>query len=48
MTSTTMSLPGAHSALSLDRVAFGLLLAFVAALQISIAAAHMLLTATLV
>jgi O-antigen ligase len=47
MTSTTMSMPGTRSALSLDRVAFGLLLAFVAALQISIAASHVLLTATL-
>lgn len=48
MTSTTMSMTGTRSALDLDRVAFGLLLAFVAALQISIAAAHVLLTATLV
>lgn len=47
MTSTTMSMTGTHSALGLDRVAFGLLLAFVAALQISIAAAHVLLAATL-
>jgi O-antigen ligase len=48
MTSTTLSMPETHSALSLDRVAFGLLLAFVAALQISIAAAHVLLAATLI
>lgn len=47
MTSTTMSMTGTHTALSLDRVAFGLLLAFVCALQISIAAAHVLLAATL-
>ncbi len=47
MTSTTISAPEARSALSLDRIAFGLLLAFVAALQISIAAAHVLLAATL-
>jgi len=47
MTSTTMSVTGTHSALDLDRVAFGLLLAFVAALQISIAVSHVLLAATL-
>jgi O-antigen ligase len=47
MTSTTMSMPGTRSALSLDRVTFGLLLAFVAALQLSIFAAHVLLAATL-
>ena len=47
MTSTTMSMPGARSVLSLDRITFGLLLSFVAALQISIAAAHVLLAATL-
>ncbi|MGH9346311.1 MAG: O-antigen ligase family protein [Vicinamibacterales bacterium] len=46
MTSTTMSMTGTR-ALDLDRVTFGLLLAFVAALQISIAAAHVLLAATL-
>jgi O-antigen ligase len=48
MTSTTMSMPGARSVLSLDRVTFGLLLSFVAALQMSIFAAHVLLAATLV
>lgn len=42
-----MSLKDTHFVPSLDRVAFGLLLAFVAALQISIAASHVLLTATL-
>jgi O-antigen ligase len=47
MTSTTLSMPGTHSALSLDRIAFGLLLAFAAALQISIAASHVLLAATM-
>jgi O-antigen ligase len=47
MTSTTMSVTGTHSAIDLNRVAFGLLLAFVASLQISIAAANILLTATL-
>jgi O-antigen ligase len=46
MTSTTVTLPRGHS-LSLDRVAFGLLLAFVALLQFSIAAAQIVLTPTL-
>src|SRR5262249_2028633 len=46
LTSATVTVPrGQH--LSLDRVAFGLLLAFVAALQMSIAAAQIVLTATL-
>ena len=42
-----MSVTGTHLVPSLDRIAFGLLLAFVAALQISIAASHVLLAATL-
>ena len=42
-----MSMPGTRSALDLDRVTLGVLLAFVASLQISIAAAHVLLTALL-
>ena len=48
MTSTTMTAAGARSALDLDRVALGLLLAFVGALQISIAPAQVLLALLLV
>lgn len=48
MTSTTMSMTRTRGAVDLDRVAFVLLLGFVAALQISIAAAHVLLACTLV
>jgi O-antigen ligase len=48
MTTMTMSETGEHSVAGLDRVAFGLLLAFAASLQISIAAANILLTALLV
>src|SRR5215510_11721384 len=46
LTNATVTVPrGQH--LSLDRVAFGLLLVFVAALQMSIAAAQIVLTGTL-
>src|SRR5215212_7827299 len=48
MTATTMTMVGARPAFSLDRVTLWLLLAFVASLQISIAAANVLLAATLV
>ena len=47
MTATTMTAIGTRSAVGLDRAAWWLLLAFVASLQISIAAAGVLLTATL-
>jgi O-antigen ligase len=47
MTTTTMPAVGARSAFGLDRAAFWLLLAFVASLQLSIAAAGILLTAAL-
>jgi O-antigen ligase len=48
MTATTMPMVETRSAFSLERVALWLLLAFVASLQISIAAASILLTATLI
>src|SRR5262245_40572793 len=48
MTTTSVSLPRAHGMPTLDRVTFGLLLAFVASLQMSIAVANILLTATLI
>lgn len=48
MSSNTASLVVPRSATSLDRIGLGLLLAFVASLQISIAAANILLAATLV
>ena len=47
MTSTAITLTGTPNVPSLDRTAFWLLLAFVASLQISIAAADVLLTAML-
>ena len=47
MTATTLTAAQPRAAITLERVAFWLLLAFVASLQISIAAAHVLLTATL-
>jgi len=47
MTTTTMSVAGTRPVATLDRVTFGLLLAFVASLQVSIAAANILLTAML-
>ena len=47
MTSTTMSVAGTRPALTLERATFGLLLAFVASLQVSIAAANILLTGLL-
>jgi O-antigen ligase len=47
MTTTTMTAVGARPAFGLDRTAFWLLLAFVASLQLSIAAAGILLTAAL-
>ena len=47
MTATTMTVTSAHTAPGLDRVARWLLLAFVASLQVSIAAASILLTAVL-
>jgi len=47
MTTTTMPAIGARSAFGLERVALWLLLAFVASLQLSIAAAGILLTAAL-
>ena len=48
MTTTTMPAIGARSAFGLERVALWLLLAFVASLQLSIAAAGILLTAALI
>lgn len=47
MTATTMTVGAAGTAPGLDRIASWLLLAFVASLQLSIAAANILLTATL-
>jgi O-antigen ligase len=47
MTATTMAVIGARPAFGLDRAALWLLLAFVASLQLSIAAAGVLLTAAL-
>jgi len=47
MTSTTMSVAGTRPVATLDRITFGLLLAFVASLQVSIALANILLTAML-
>jgi O-antigen ligase len=47
MTATTMSATEADTTPGLDRLAHGLLLAFVASLQLSIAAANILLAATL-
>ena len=47
MTATTMSVTGAQTTPWLDRLAIALLLGFVGSLQISIAAANILLTATL-
>src|SRR5687768_8686896 len=47
MTTTAMTAVGARAGFDLDRVAFWLLLAFVASLQLSIAAAGVLLTAAL-
>jgi O-antigen ligase len=46
-TSTTMSMSESQPIATLDRVTFGLLLVFVASLQISIAAANILLTGVL-
>jgi O-antigen ligase len=48
MTATTISMTAPQDAAGLDRATVGLLLGFVAALQVSIAAAHILLAATLV
>jgi O-antigen ligase len=48
MTTITATASETHSTPNLDRVTFGLLLAFVAALQLSIAVAQILLTATLI
>jgi O-antigen ligase len=48
MTSTTMSVSESQPIATLDRVTFGLLLVFVASLQLSIAAANILLTAMLI
>ena len=48
MTSTTVSLSQTRPMATLDRVTFALLLAFVASLQLSIAVANILLTATLI
>jgi O-antigen ligase len=48
MTATTVTMVGTRPAFSLDRVTLWLLLAFVASLQISIAAASVLLAVTLV
>ena len=48
MTATTMTVTGARTAPSLDRLARWLLLGFVASLQISIGAASILLTAVLI
>jgi O-antigen ligase len=47
MTSTTMAASQSEPIATLDRVTFGLLLVFVASLQLSIAAANILLTAVL-
>ena len=47
MTSTTMSVSESQPIATLDRVTFALLLVFVASLQLSIAAANILLTAVL-
>lgn len=47
MTGTTLAVTQARTAPTLDRVTYWLLLAFVASLQLSIAAASVLLTATL-
>ena len=47
MTTTAVTAVGARAGFALDRVAFWLLLAFVASLQLSIAAAGILLTAAL-
>ena len=47
MTSTTMSVAETRPVATLERVTFGLLLAFVASLQISIALANILLTGML-
>ncbi|MGE3402494.1 MAG: O-antigen ligase family protein [Vicinamibacterales bacterium] len=47
MTSATITLAGERDAAGLDRIGYWLLLAFVASLQLSIAAAGILLTATL-
>jgi O-antigen ligase len=47
MTATTMTVPHTRTGITPDRVTLWLLLAFVAALQVSIAAANILLTATL-
>lgn len=47
MTSTTVSVPQAQGAVGLERAAFWVLLAFVASLQVSIAAASILLTIAL-
>jgi O-antigen ligase len=48
MTTTAMTAVGTRPAFNLDRAALWLLLAFVASLQVSIAAAGILLTATLI
>ena len=48
MTTTTMSVSATRTALGLERVTVALLLAFVAALQVSIAIAQILLSATVV
>jgi O-antigen ligase len=48
MTAMTMTVDGMRTAPRLERVTAGLLLAFVAALQVSIALAHIMLTAMLV
>jgi O-antigen ligase len=47
MTSTTISASESHPIATLDRVTFGLLLVFVASLQLSIAVANILLTGVL-
>jgi O-antigen ligase len=47
MTSTTMRVSETQPQATLDRVTFGLMLVFVASLQVSIALAHILLTAVL-
>ena len=48
MTTMTLTAGDTHTAPGLERLTFGLLLAFAAALQISIAVAQILLTATLI
>jgi len=48
MSTTTMSVTGTATEVTLERVTFWLLLAFVAALQMSIAAANVLLAMTFV